>query len=56
MKLQLEKTEYYERYYKKDCGVCGKDRLCYAIIEQNIIHGYVCRNCKYKLKLKNEHI
>ena len=41
-------NEYYERYYKTDCGICGKDRLCYATVnkETKKIHGYICRRCK----------
>ena len=50
MELQLEQMNSYERYYKRYCGVCGNKRLCYAIIQDYIKHGYICRNCNDKLK------
>jgi len=45
------KLKYNKKYFKKDCGVCGKDRLCYSICEKGNprnIRGYICRNCKEK--------
>jgi len=46
--LVMKMTTNGERYFKKDCGLCGKDRLCYAIKELGVIgiRGYLCRNCK----------
>lgn len=33
-------------YFKKDCGICGNLRLCYAIAEHGVIHGFICRRCR----------
>jgi len=48
--LILKEGEFYNTYFKKDCGICGKIRLCYGIFGNNKIRGYVCRNCKDKIK------
>jgi len=40
------------RKYKKDCGICGKFRLCHSIIDKNKkVHGYICKECRNKLMI-----
>lgn len=41
----------FGRVYKRDCGICGNVRLCHSLIEDGVIHGYLCKFCKNKLML-----
>lgn len=43
-------------YFQRYCGVCGKSRLCYSIInDDSVIHGFLCRRCKDNLQTKVKH-